>query len=752
MRLSRVTRWFRFPAALRPQVVNGLIVLLTVSGALPTHHAAAAEENAPDTPQAAPDFVRDVMPVLVKSGCAGGKCHGSFQGRGGFQLSLFGFDPPFDYEALTREARQRRIFVAAPADSLILRKATGRIPHGGGKRFQVDSEPYRILHDWVLRGSSQQPDFNLHVSRIEVEPAEMILAPEESRRLRVLAHWSDGVVRDVTDWAVYEARDESCAEPSADGLITAKRAGRTSITVSFFKKSAAVTVTVPYGHLAADEDQKPIDFPTHNYIDDLISAEWQKVGLRPAPLADDYEFLRRVSLDLTGTLPTRKRIEEFIASTDPDKRAKVIDELLDSGEYVDYWAHHWADLLRVHRRYLGDKGMWSFWNWVRRAVRENWPVDRIAQELITARGDLFANGATAYYFIDEDPAQLAETTAQLFLGVRLSCAKCHHHPYEVWSQQDYYGLASFFTRIEVKDNGDGARYGGAKLLRPLSRVNKSRRLKMAMDPTLLGKPVDLESTEDVRTELADWITSTDNPYFTRSFVNRFWAHLMGRGLVEPVDDLRATNPPSMPELFEALNADFTAHGNDVKHLLRTICNSRVYQLASRAQSQVDRDGMFYSHRRYSRLPAAVMLDAVSFATGKPESFQGLPAGTRAIELPDPAIPSYFLEAFGRSVRSSPCECATSNDPDLAQALHLVNSDSINGKVTASGSRLDDLLKAEMDDLARIEELFYVTRSRPPSAAERKIALALISGSDDRRTSFQDLLWALLNSTEFVFNH
>ncbi len=752
MRSSRVTRWLSFPTALRSQVGRGLIVVLTVSASILTQRAAAAETESPASPQAAPNFVRDVMPVLVKAGCAGGKCHGSFQGRGGFQLSLFGFDPPFDHEALTREARQRRIFVAAPADSLILRKATGRLPHGGGKRFEVDSDSYRILHDWVQRGSAEQPDFDLHVTGIEVEPSELILAPEQSRRLRVLAHWSDGTVRDVTEWAIYEARDESCAEPAEDGTITARRSGRTSVTVSFFKKSAAVTVTVPYGDLAADETPEPAAFPPHNYIDELIAAEWKKIGLRPAPLADDYEFLRRVSLDLTGTLPTRERIEAFVASTDADKRAKVIDELLESGEYVDYWAHHWADLLRVHRRYLGDKGMWSFWNWVRRAVRENWPVDRIARELITARGDLFANGATAYYFIDEDPAQLAETTAQLFLGVRLSCAKCHHHPYEVWSQQDYYGLASFFTRIEVKDNGDGARYGGAKLLRPLSSVNKSRRLKMAMDPTLLGQPVDPAKIDDVRTELADWITSNDNPFFTRSFVNRYWARLMGRGLVEPVDDLRATNPPSMPELFEALNADFVAHDNNVKHLLRTICNSRVYQLASRASSQVDRDGMFYSHRRYSRLPAAVMLDAVSFATGTSESFTGLPAGTRAIELPDPTIPSYFLQAFGRSVRSSPCECATSNDPDLAQALHLVNSDSINGKLTAGGSRLDRLLQAEMDDTARVDELFFVTRSRPPSAEERKIALALIDQAEDRNTAFQDLLWALLNSTEFVFNH
>ncbi|MBI1312818.1 DUF1553 domain-containing protein [bacterium] len=693
------------------------------------------------------DFIRDVSPVLSKAGCNGGKCHGSFQGRGGFRLSLFGFDPAADHEAITAHARGRRVSLTAPDASLLLQKPLGEVPHGGGRRFGRDDALYQTLRQWIAQGAGKPADAALTVSSIVVEPAAIVVAAEQSQSLKVTATWSDGVVQDVTRLTVYESRDESRVEVSPAGSVLALRPGRSAVTVSFMGQVSAVTVTSPYA-----EEAVPFDFVPQNFVDGLVAKEWRAVGLVPAPLCDDATFVRRVYLDLIGTLPTPVEVRGFVASTETGKRVALIDSLLGRQEYVDHWAHKWADLLRVHRRYVGDKGLWSFWGWVQNVVRENWPVDRVARELITARGSLFSNGATAYYFTDTKPDDLAETTAQLFLGVRLQCARCHHHPYEVWSQEDYYGLASFFTRLELKDNGDNARFGGAKLLRPVAQVQKDRRIAMDVPPALFGKAAETEGVDDVRVQLADWITSPDNAFFTRSFVNRYWSYLMGRGLVEPVDDFRATNPPTHPELLDALNADFVAHGLDVKHLLRTICNSRVYQLESVVAPQRDQDGTFYTHRRFSRLSAAVLLDAVDQVCGTHETFPGMPAGTRAQQLPDPQIPSYFLDAFGRSVRSSPCECATSESPDLAQALHLINSVNLNGKISAPDGRLAAALKSDRSDAEIVTELYLTALAREPRPQELEIAIRLVSESDSREAGFEDLTWTLLNSTAFLFNH
>ncbi len=701
----------------------------------------AAAEEAPI------DFIRDVAPVLSKAGCTGGGCHGSFQGRGGFRLSLFGFDTRFDREAIVKLARGRRISTAAPEMSLLLRKPLAAVPHGGGKRFNRDDANHRVLRDWIAAGAPAPADPELKVVRIYSEPENVVLRPGQEAKLKITAQWSDGLMQDVSHLALMETRDESRAEISPDGNVKALRSGRTAVTVTFMGQVAAVTVTIPY-----EPAGRPDNFTPHNYIDELALAEWKTLGLRPAELCDDTTFIRRAFIDLIGTLPTAVEVQSFVASTDDGKRAKLIDDLLEREEYVDHWSHKWADLLRVHRRYVGDKGMWSFWGWVRRIVRENWPVDRIARELVTARGSLFTNGATAYYFVDTKPEDLAETTSQLFLGVRLQCARCHHHPYEVWSEQDYYGLAGFFTRLELKDNKDNASFGGTKLLRPIQKVNRLRRARITAPPRLFGTEVDADSLEDVRTALADWITREDNPFFTRNFVNRYWSYLMGRGLVEPVDDLRATNPPSHPELFEALNADFVKHGLDTKHLIRTICNSRVYQLAAEVAPARDQDGMFYTHRRFSRLPAAVMLDAVNQVCGTHESFAGMPVGTRAQQLPDPKVPSYFLDAFGRSVRSSPCECATNSAPDLAQALHFINSTNLNAKITSSKGRLAALLKSKQPDAEVIDALYLSAFGRPARGQEKLTAISLVTAAESRQIGYEDLLWTLLNSTEFVFNH
>ncbi|MCA9119795.1 MAG: DUF1549 domain-containing protein [Planctomycetaceae bacterium] len=693
------------------------------------------------------DFVRDVMPAITKAGCNGGKCHGSFQGRGGLRLSLLGFDPEVDYDALVKQGRGRRISLASPGQSLMLQKPLGRVPHLGGKRFEEHDEAYQVLYRWLAAGANPPGNPQIAVERIEVTPGEFVLSPRQSDDLHVIAVWNDGVSRDITEWASYESRDESCAEVSVHGSVTAVSSGRSAITVTYMGQVAAVTVTVPYGNAA-----QVVNFVPANFIDELISKEWRKLGLTPEPIAGDYEFARRVFLDITGTLPTRDEIEAFVASNDPNKRSVLIDELLQRPEYVDYWATKWADLFRVHRRYVGDKGLWTFWNWVRTAVRENWPADRLAREILTSRGSLFTNGATAYYYVDAKPEELAETTSQLFLGVRLQCARCHHHPYEVWSQEDYYGLANAFTRMELKDNGDGGRYGGAKLLRTTAKPNRDRRVAMQVEPSAFGNPLASELNTDVREQLAEWITADDNPFFVRSFVNRYWSYFMSRGIVEPVDDLRATNPPSHPELLVALADEFTANGKDFKQLIRTICNSRVYQLAGNPAPHEDRDGMFYTHHRFRRISAAVLLDAVSQATGTEEEFAGLPKGTRAIALPDPAIPSYFLDTFGRSVRNSPCECATSEAPDLSQALHLLNSDDLSKKIRSSGGRIQRLSKEAVAPSEAVDDLYYATFGRPASVTEKEVAVKLLETSTSPQEGLEDLLWVLLNSTEFVFNH
>ena len=693
-----------------------------------------------------PDFVRDVMPALNKAGCTGGKCHGSFQGRGGFRLSLFGFDPPLDYEALVKQARGRRINVAAPDLSLALRKPLGELPHGGGTRFTRDDESYRMLREWIAAGAADAADYDLRVERIDVTPSEVVVEAGGHVELRVTAHWSDGVERDVTNWAIYESRDDNYAEVSPRGRIDVLQPGRTAVTVVYMGAVSAVTVTAPYARLP-----EAVNLPEANFIDEHVAREWNQLGLKPAGPCDDAEFVRRAYLDIIGTQPARGEVESFLASADADKRAKLIDALLERGEYVDYWAGRWGDLLRVHRRYVGDKGLWSFWGWLRQSLRENKPVDELARELLTSKGSLFANGATAYYYVDQTPEELAETTSQLFLGVRLQCARCHHHPYEIWSQEDYYGLANFFTRIELKDNGDAGRYGGARLLRPVEQTVRERRTKMEVEPRAFGHELQSDAG-DVREQLAEWITAHDNPYFARNIVNRYWSYFLGRGLVEPVDDLRATNPATHPELLEALAKDFAAHGYDLKHLIRTICNSEVYQLAAEVAPKRDADGMFYTHHKYERLPAAVLLDAVNQATGASESFAGLPAGTRAISLPDPSVASYFLDSFGRSSRASPCECATSNDPDLAQALHLINSPQLVSKISAGSGRLATLLQGASSDAAIVDELYFATLCRPATADEQQKIAQFLAESQSRQEVFEDLLWTLLNSTEFVFNH
>ncbi|MCI0682177.1 MAG: DUF1549 and DUF1553 domain-containing protein [Gemmataceae bacterium] len=701
---------------------------------------------------AGPHFVRDVLPVLTKSGCNAGACHGSFQGRGGFRLSLLGFDPQFDHAALVAEARGRRIFPAAPEHSLILRKPAGLMAHGGGRRLPADSDGYRRLQDWIARGAPGPRGADPRLTRLEITPRDVELQPGKALALKVQAHWSDNVTEDVTAWAVYDSTQEHVAAVSPRGDIEAKGPGRSAVMVRYLGQFAVVNVSVPYGTVAGPPG------PRHNFIDGHLQATWAKLGLSPAPLAGDAEFVRRVHLDLIGTLPTPDEIRAFNRSNDPDKRAKLIDHLLDRSEYVDYWALKWGDLLRAHRRALGEKGLASFSAWLKSSLRGNKGMDQFVRELLLAQGNLYAHGPVAFYFVDQTPEDLAETTAQIFLGVRMQCAKCHHHPFEAWSQEDYYGLAAFFARIERKDTKEEGRYGGAQSIRLGARGEvRHPGTGQVVAPRWLGQSLGqsgekIPDTPDPRQPLADWLTSGSNPYFARNLVNRTWGYLLGRGLVEPIDDLRATNPSAHPELLEALTKDFVAHGFDMKHLLRTICNSRAYKLASELAPTRDADGLFFTHRRPRRLPAEVLLDAVNQAAGVQEKFDKLPPETRAISLADSSISSYFLDTFGKPKRTTTCECERGDGSDLSQVLHLVNSDKLQQKLADPNGRLARLVNAKTSDADMIEDLYLATLSRTPTAQEQETVRRLLAAAPSRRGGYEDLLWTLLNCAEFVFNH
>lgn len=695
------------------------------------------------------NFTRDVVPLLTKLGCNSGACHGSFGGRGGFRLSLLGFDPLADFDALTREARGRRVFPASPDNSLLLLKPIMAVPHGGKKRLTAGSESYRIIREWIAQGLPGPGTEAIQVKRLEVVPNEAVLTAGAGKPLVVRAFWSDGKVQDATSLALYESTSDQVADVAADGKITGRKPGLTAITIRYMGQVAAVPVTIPY----AAAGEKFVG-PQNNFIDHHIGEEWQKLGLKPSPLASDNEFLRRVSLDLIGTLPSPEEIRKFVADKAPNKRALLIDALLERPEYADYWALKWGDLLRTQRKALGLKGLGSFNSWLKQSLRENRGVDRMTRELLTARGNLYSNGPAAYFFVEKAPEDIGETTSQVFLGIRLACAKCHHHPMEVWSQDDYYGIAAFFTGVQRKDTLDNGAFGGAQSIRLRGNggiVNP--RTQRVVRPTPLGQAAVPETVADPRVVLADWITAKDNPFFARNFANRFWGYLFGRGLVEPIDDMRATNPASHPELLNALARDLIEHNFDIKHLLRALANSRTYQLACDLAPEQDREGRFFTCQRPRRMPSEVLLDAINQAAGTGDDFDQMPVGTRAISLPDPLVVSYFLDTFGRPMRTSSCECERASRPDLRQALHLANSEAIHQKVINPAGRLGRLLaKANRPDDAIVEDLYLATFSRVPTDKEKALVKELLAKAPSRKEGLEDLLWALLNSSEFLFNH
>ncbi len=733
------------PRGLVRPVRDGEALLTVEVGGMKATVPVRVKNAAADMPVS---FSREVVPVLTRAGCNQGACHGAQHGRGGFKLSLLGFDPAFDYAQIVASAEGRRVVVSDPERSILLQKPTLTMEHGGGERFAVNSRAYNLLKRWLEDGVPEPGPKDPHVTRLEVWPAQRTLVPGAQQQILVRATWQGGRGEDVTACAQFDALNDGVASVTPDGLVTAKGTGETHIMVRFGGQATVVRITLPYA--------KPAVYPqlaTNNFIDEKLVAKWKELGLVPSPLCSDEEFFRRIHLDTIGTLPAPEDIKAFLADASPDKRKKAIDRVLARPEFVDFWALKWGDLLRINRDFMGARGMWSFHNWVRACVRDGKPLDEMVREIITAEGSTFTEGPANFYMASRNPTDWSETATQVFLGVRVGCAKCHHHPFEKWSQDDYYGMSAFFVRLGTKRSQEFGLFGQEQVvyLKPGGEQTHPRKGGVVR-PHPLDGPV-LDDPLDRRVKLAEWMTAKDNPFFARNLVNRFWGYYLGRGLVEPLDDLRATNPASNPELLAALAKDFVAHQFDLKHLLRTIMNSRAYQLSSTATpgNAADAGNVHYARFTVRRLTAEQLADALDFATGTRQKYAGLPLGTRAIQLPDAEVKSFLLDIFGRPSRKLVCECERTGQPNIAQALHLLNGDFLNTKIAAPTGRIEKLLQAKKALPEIVEELYLVTLSRPPRPEEVTRALGWIGRAPTPREGVQDVLWVLLNSREFLFN-
>jgi len=700
------------------------------------------------------NFGNQIVPIFTKLGCNSGGCHGKASGQNGFKLSLLGFYPDEDYEFLVKEGRGRRIFPPAPEKSLLLTKPTGQSPHGGGKRMDPDSYEYRTIRRWIQQGMPYGSSDDPVVTKIECLPESRVMASKADQQVIVHASYSDGTIEDVTRMALYEPNDAELAEVDETGLVhTLDLSGEVAIMARYQGKVATYRATIPLG---AEIASFP---PARNSIDKAVFAKLQLLGIPPSPVCDDATFLRRVHIDLTGTLPTEEEVRAFLADPDSNKRDRLIDELLESPEYADFFANKWNFVLRNKKRQNEDlEGTYAFYNWIWDSVYSNKPYDEFVRELLTASGDASFNPPVVWYREVAKTEEQVEDVAQLFLGVRIQCARCHHHPFEKWSQNDYYGFAAFFSRVGKKKLAAGAssrtrdrrvfhNEGAATARNPRSGEN--------LKPAGLGSdPLDIAPERDPRHHLADWMTKKDNPFFARALVNRYWKHFFGRGIVEPEDDIRATNPPSNPELLDGLAAEFAENGYDLKDLVRTICQSSAYQLSSLPNEYNLKDKQNYSRYYPKRLPAEVLYDAFHQVTNTTQNFRGLPPGTRATELPDASVGPYFLKVFGQPQGDTACECERSQEANLAQSLHLLNSSEVQGKISNGSGRAVILANDKdrsHDD--KIRELYRWAYAREPQADELQIALGHIEKhKDDPRVAYEDIVWALINTKEFLFNH
>jgi hypothetical protein len=704
-------------------------------------------------------FRNHVEPILTKQGCNSGACHGAAAGKNGFRLTLRGYAPEVDHAVLTRQALGRRIVKTAPQESLMLLKPTGAIEHGGGVRFAAGSHEYRVIAEWIADGMPGPSADDPEIAALRIFPAAVRMEPGQGQQILVQAVYSDGRVEDVTHWAKFGSTDDGVATVDDAGRLKVSGRGEAYVSILFASRVGRVAVTVPF-----DTKLDPEVFSRaarRNPIDEKNLAKLAALRIPPSPDAGDAAFLRRAYLDATGTLPPVDRVEAFLEDRDPNKRIKLVDRLLDSPEYVDYWAYKWSDVLLVSSRKLPGPSMWSFYQFVRQSVAKDVPWDRFARSIVTAQGSTLTNGAANFYVMHRDPIDLTESTSMTFLGISLTCARCHNHPLEKWTQDQYYSFANLFARVKLKD---GETTGDEVVANATEGEVLHPRRGVAMPPQALDGPiVGAEETRDRRVVFADWLGRPDNPYFARAAVNRVWSNFFGRGLVDPDDDLRASNPPSDEALLDWLVADFVAQHFDMKHLIRTIMTSAVYARSSLPLPGNEADMKFLSHYRVKRLPAEVLLDAISQVTEVPTPFAGYPSGWRSLQLPDSKVDSAFLDSFGRPARIAACSCERSAEPSMAQALHLANGTTINDKLRAEASVAAKSIARNDGDAAIIDRLFLSALARRPTPSERdrmlKALREAVAGLADpkaiataRRQAVEDLYWAALTCQEFLFNH
>jgi hypothetical protein len=692
------------------------------------------------------NFENDIVPLLSRFGCNSSGCHGKAEGQNGFKLSVFGFDPAADFAALTKESRGRRVYPPAPEHSLLLAKMSGQVPHGGGLRIPRGSDEYETVRTWIAAGTPFGSAADPRVVSIRVEPQERLLAMRGRQQLRVVARYSDGREADVTAHAKFQSNNEGLASVSATGLVTAGDVpGDVAVMASFMNAVDVFRALVPRSERI--DPYPPV--PENNFIDKLVFAKLRKLNIVPSELCDDATYLRRVYLDVIGTLPTAEEARRFLDDKRPDRRGRLVNELLERPEFADYGALKWADLLRVDRQALGHKRAYAYYKWIRDSLAANKPYDQFVREILTAEGPLEENGPANFYKVVPKPGEAASTLSQVFLGVRIACAECHHHPFDRWSQTDYYGMQAFFAPLGLRSTKQGD-----VLLAAGDPPTRHPRTGETVFAHALGTATPAASPpSDRRLALADWMTDPENPWLARNLANRTWAHFLGRGLVEPVDDVRATNPPANPELLDALTRYLVENKYDVRKLIRVITASRVYQLSSRPNPTNERDEQNYSRALFRRIDAEVLLDMVCQTTGVGEKFPGVPAGYRAIQLWDSKVPHYFLKLFGRPVRASACECERNHEPNVSQVLHILNSPEIQAKLSHEGGYVARSVKQKAEDGPLVEELYLTFYSRFPTEKERAAAVEYLrKHADVRRQAAEDLAWSMLNSLEFVFNH
>lgn len=691
-------------------------------------------------------FKLDVIPVLTKAGCNTGSCHGAARGKDGFNLSLFGFDPNGDHYRITREQPGRRIDLAVPEASLLVEKSIGAVPHTGGKRFDADSKLNQTLVEWIANGAPQDPAEQAKCVSIEMYPKQAVLdGAGETQRMVVIAHYSDGTTRDVTSLAAFTTSNETSVSANEVGVVTAAERGEAFIMARFdIHTIGGQVLALPKGLQYEEQPFEPV-----NYIDELVAAKLKKLRLHPSEMCSDEEFLRRVYIDLVGLTPTIDEYTAFIQDSDANKRTTKIDELLTRKEFTEVWVSKWAEWLMMRSsNQVSQKSIFLYYQWLVDQIANNVPMDKMVREILSSSGGTFTTPQTNFYEIERDQLKIAENVAQIFMGMRIQCAQCHNHPFDRWTQDDYYNFAAFFSQVGRKRGEDYREQiifnrGGGEVRHPVTGQNAT--------PVFLGGGKPDVAGKDRRELVANWLASAENPFFAKNFANRIWHHFFGIGIVEPFDDVRISNPPSNPELLDALALKLTEYNYDMRKLIRDICMSKTYQRSTRRNESNASDENNFAHQTIRRIKAESMLDIVSHVTNTRDDFDKLPVGARAVQIADGATSTYFLTTFGRATRETACSCEVKMEPTLSQALHLMNGDTVNTKMQ-QGGLVKELIKSGLTPPQVVERLYIATVSRKPTEQELEALSPLYAEGTNVEQGLEDAFWALLNSREFLFNH